>query len=99
MGHLFPLTPLLLELQRRGHEIHLRTLASRVELMRGLGFEADAIDPAIEQIRHDDYTARNPRKALELATSVFARRGDLDAPDIARAIDAVQPDAVIVDVN
>jgi hypothetical protein len=27
-GHLYPIVPILLELQRRGHEIALRTLAS-----------------------------------------------------------------------
>ena len=30
-GHLYPIVPILLELQRRGHEIGLRTLASQVE--------------------------------------------------------------------
>ena len=37
IGHLFPMTPLLLELQARGHDIHLRTIESRVDLMRDLG--------------------------------------------------------------
>jgi UDP:flavonoid glycosyltransferase YjiC (YdhE family) len=99
IGHLFPLTPLLLELQSRGHEVHLRTLASRVEMMRDLGFQVEPIDPRVEEIRHNDYTARNPREALGLGAGVFASRGNLDAPDMARAIDAVQPDAVIVDIN
>jgi MGT family glycosyltransferase len=99
IGHLFPMTPLLLELQTRGHEVHLRTLAGRVEQMRELGFQAEPIDPRIEGIRHDDYTTDNPRQALALSASVFAERGELEVPDIFRAIDQVRPDALIIDIN
>ena len=35
-GHLYPLTPILIELCSRGHEVSVRTLSSQVELMRGL---------------------------------------------------------------
>lgn len=34
LGHLFPLAPILLELQRRGHAVALRTLAAGVDRMR-----------------------------------------------------------------
>lgn len=34
IGHLYPLTALLLELQARGHTIHLRTLSSQVDFVR-----------------------------------------------------------------
>ena len=37
-GHLYPLTSILLELQTRGHDIRVRTLASAVAAMRDLGF-------------------------------------------------------------
>jgi MGT family glycosyltransferase len=99
IGHLFPLTPLLLELQSRGHEIHVRTLASRLDEMRSLGFRAEAIDPAVEAVAIDDYTARNAKEALALAAGVFSRRGRHDAGDLTRAIEQVRPDAVVVDVN
>lgn len=98
-GHLFPLTPILLELAGRGHEIALRTLSSEVERSRALGFEAAAIDPLIEQIQHDDYAAKSSRKAVSKAAEVFARRAELDAPDLSKAITEERPDAVIVDFN
>ncbi|MGA9674372.1 MAG: glycosyltransferase, partial [Mycobacterium sp.] len=45
LGHLFPFSALLLELSARGHEIHLRTLSTGVEMGRKLGFTTDIIDP------------------------------------------------------
>ena len=42
-GHLYPLTSILLELQRRGHHVSVRTLAAEVARMRALGFAAEAI--------------------------------------------------------
>jgi len=35
-GHLFPALGIALELQRRGHEIHVRTLAEEAERVRTL---------------------------------------------------------------
>ena len=61
IGHLFPMTPLLLELQARGHDIHLRTIEPRVELMRGLGFHTEAVDSAIPGVIHPDWKARSTR--------------------------------------
>jgi MGT family glycosyltransferase len=99
IGHLFPVTAMLLELRERGHDVHLRTLASQVERMQALGLHARAINREIESIKHTDYQTKNPRKGLENTASVFYRRGQLDAPDLQAAIDEVQPDALIVDLN
>ena len=63
-GHLFPLTPILLELCRRGHSIALRTLESEVPRLGELGFDARPIDPKIENLVHDDWQAGNARAAL-----------------------------------
>ncbi|HEY5310622.1 MAG TPA: glycosyltransferase, partial [Casimicrobiaceae bacterium] len=49
-GHLYPLTPILDELRRRGHEIAVRTLSSEVALMRERGFDAGAISEQVEAI-------------------------------------------------
>ena len=98
-GHLFPLTPILLELSARGHEIVVRTLSSEVERARELGFEASAIDPRIEQVEHDDYAAKNSREAVARAAAVFTRRAEFDSPDLTSAIAEARPDAVIVDFN
>jgi MGT family glycosyltransferase len=98
-GHLFPVIPILDELRGRGHEIALRTLASDVEAMQARGFDAAAIDPAIERIEHDDFRARTPLGAQKRAVRVACRRAGLDAEDLRRAIDQVRPDALLVDVN
>jgi MGT family glycosyltransferase len=98
-GHLFPVTPILDELAKRGHRVSLRTLASQVESMRARGFDAAAIDPAIERIEHDDYLARTPLGAQKRAMRVFCRRAEHDAGDLRRAIDDVRPDVLLVDIN
>jgi len=97
IGHLYPMTPVLLELRDRGHTVHLRTLSSQVERMREMGFETGPIDPRIEELPHDDYKAKNSRESLSLASRVFAERGALDGPDYQRAVDEVGPDLTIVD--
>lgn len=98
-GHLFPLTPILDELHRRGHAISVRTLASQVDLMRGRGFAAGAISAQIEQIELDDWSARNPQQALAAAVRGFCARAEFDAADLRDAIRDEQPDAVLVDIN
>lgn len=99
IGHLFPMTPLLLELQRRGHEVHLRTLAQHVDLMRSLGLSAEAMDPRIPEIVPVDFTAKSPVEGLKLTVRTFGQRARLDGPDLQRALAAVRPDLVIVDIN
>jgi MGT family glycosyltransferase len=98
-GHLFPLTPILEELRRRGHEIALRTLASQVELMRARGFDAAPIDPEIERVPHDDYKGRTPLQAQKRAVRVICRRAEIDANDLRSAIADVEPDLVLADIG
>lgn len=98
-GHLFPMTPLLLELRDRGHRVHVRTLGSETDLMRSLGLAAEAIDPRIEAMPMNDYAARGPKRALAAAAEVFAARGGYDAPDLSAAIAEVRPHTCIVDIN
>jgi MGT family glycosyltransferase len=98
-SHLFPLTPILDELHRRGHQIVLRTLASQVALMRSRGFDAEPIDERIEAIEHDDWRARNPLASVRMNAAVFCARAQHDAPDLTRAIADTDPDALLVDIN
>lgn len=98
-GHLYPIVPTLEELRRRGHEVVVRTLASEVELMRGLGFEAAAMDPAIERREIDDWKARTPIGALREGLRGFLDRAHHDGPDLLRAIENERPDALLVDIN
>lgn len=96
-GHLYPLVPILDELAGRGHHIAVRTLASEVELMSARGFDATAIAPAIESIKHDDYKARTPPGKLKRGMATFGKRSSHEVPDLRAAIDAERPDAILVD--
>jgi UDP:flavonoid glycosyltransferase YjiC (YdhE family) len=96
-GHLFPLVGVLDELQRRGHAIALRTLASEVQLMRERGFDTAAISPRIEALVHDDYLARNPPGRVKRALAVLAARAELEVADVRAAIEAEAPDALLID--
>ena len=57
IGHPFSFCALLSELAARGHEIHVLTLESAVELCRRLGFAAQRVDPRIEALQSEDWTA------------------------------------------
>ena len=99
LGHLFPMTPLLLELRDRGHRVHVRTMGDQVDLMTSLGLEASAIDERIASVIHPDWEASNPREALLVAVRTFAERGRYDGPDLEAASAAVRPDLLVVDIN
>jgi MGT family glycosyltransferase len=98
-GHLYPLVPTLLELKSRGHDVVLRTLASQVEPMRELGFDAAPVDARVEAIEHDDFKGKNPLDKVRRALEVFMQRAPFDAADLAAAIEAERPDALLVDGN
>ena len=98
-GHLYPLTPILVELRRRGHDVAVRTLASEVQLMRDQGFTAEPISERVEAIGHDDWQAGNARAALAHSVATFVARSEHDAPDLQDAIATAHPDTVIVDIN
>ncbi|MFZ1178209.1 MAG: nucleotide disphospho-sugar-binding domain-containing protein [Mycobacterium sp.] len=99
LGHLLPISALLVELSRRGHTVHLRTLSTGVEIGQQLGFTTDAIDPRIETIELDDWKATNPRAALQLGLTAFGRRAVHEVADLGDAIARVHPDASLIDVN
>ncbi|WP_369045924.1 glycosyltransferase [Sinomonas sp. P10A9] len=98
-GHLFPMTPLLLELRSRGHRVHVRTFAEHVETLRGLGLEAEPTDARIAAIWHQDFSARNPLEALSANAETFTQRAEFDGADAAASLRDVAPDAAIVDIN
>lgn len=98
-GHLFPLTPILLELQRRGHQIFVRTLSAEVTRMKDLGFDAKSINPRIEAIVHQDWKQSNARAALAASVATFVERSALEVPDLRSTIEEVHPDFLIIDTN
>lgn len=98
-GHLYPTASVLLEAQRRGHRVHLRTLAAEVPRMRDLGFDAHPVAPAVEAIAHDDWQVRGVPAALERAVRVFVARAEHEVADLRAAIAQSRPDALLVDFN
>jgi MGT family glycosyltransferase len=98
-GHLYPLVDTLLELRRRGHDVYVRTLAAEVPALSELGLHVDSIDPAIEAITLDTWRATTPQEGLGQALTTFAARGAHEVADLRGAMEAVQPDGVIVDIT
>src|SRR5256712_10663357 len=96
-GHVFPPIGLLLELRRRGHEIHLRTQAPDIERLRALGLEVEAVDPRLEEIEFDDWRARSQLGAMRRLLSLYEQYAALEIPDVRGAIEEVRPDALIMD--
>jgi MGT family glycosyltransferase len=98
-GHVFPPVGMLLELQRRGHKVHVRTQAADVDRLGALGFDVAAVDPRIEEIEFDDWRARSQVKAMQRILSLYSEYAQLEIPDVRRAIDEVRPEALIMDVQ
>jgi UDP:flavonoid glycosyltransferase YjiC (YdhE family) len=98
-GHLYPVVPIVQELQRRGHQLALHTLASQVELVRTLGIDAAPIAEQVEAVELDDYRARSVPAKGRRALATFLARAEHEAPDLERAIDAHDPELLLIDVN
>ncbi|GAY18474.1 glycosyltransferase [Mycobacterium sp. shizuoka-1] len=99
LGHVYPLASLLVEVARRGHEVHLRTMADEVTAMRAAGLHAEPVDARIEAIDGQDWLARNALGVLRRSTDVICRRAVIEVDDYRAAVEQVRPDAVIVDAN
>ncbi|HEX2103704.1 MAG TPA: glycosyltransferase [Solirubrobacteraceae bacterium] len=98
-GHLYPITPAFVELRRRGHEVHVRTLASEVPALQALGLHADRIASSIEALPLDDWRARTPEEGLARGLHTFGERAVHEVPDLQRAIAEVDPDVLLVDIT
>ena len=99
IGHLFPFCALLDELAARGHDVHIRTLASGIDLCRERGFGAEAVDPRIEELQSDDWTTSSVLRSVGSTVRVLTARAALEVADVNRALRDVDPDIVIVDAN
>lgn len=98
-GHLFPLVPTLQELQRRGHDLALRTLAPEVGRMRELGLPTEPLAEDVEGRELDDWRASSPPGALLRALRTFAERAPGEVRELRRALESEQPDLLLVDIN
>lgn len=96
-GHLTPMMGPLLELHRRGVEVHVRTLAASVESVRAAGLEAAPIAPRIEAVVHDDHEARVQMASGARSFATLRRRAQHEVPDLEAALGEVRPDVVLVD--
>ncbi|HVW48166.1 MAG TPA: hypothetical protein VHA76_13990, partial [Solirubrobacterales bacterium] len=96
-GHLTPMMGPLLELRRRGAEVHVRTLAAGVENVRAAGIAAEPIAAAIEAVAHDDHEARVQLTSGARSFRTLRRRARHEVPDFEAALAAVAPDLVLVD--
>ena len=86
LGHLLPISACCPSWPAGATRFTVRTLSTGVEIGRRLGFAADAIDPRIEEIAHDDWKANNPLAALKLSVAVFGRRAVHEVTDLAEAV-------------
>src|SRR4051794_30893705 len=96
-GHVFPSTGMLLELQRRGHEVHVRTLSSQVANLAALGLRAEPLDPRLEALELEDWRERSQVKAMKRVVEFYDKTSEIDLPDMRGAIEEVRPDVLIVD--
>ena len=98
-GQLFPVVDTLLELQRRGHEVHLRALASQVERLSALGLRASPVDGRIDANELDDWKARSQIDAMRRIARWYEANHPIEIADMKQAMNDVQPDALILDVQ
>ncbi len=97
-GHVLPALGIILELHRRGHEVHVRTRPSELAHLRALGLSAEPVDPRIADLAFDDWKGRNWLDALNRLQRVAVQRAALEVPDLQRAIGDTAPDCLLVDV-
>lgn len=97
-GHLYPVAQTLPELRGRGrgHEVHVRTLASEVRAFRDVGLRAERVAAEIERQPLDDWRGETPEEALGGIFRTFAARsvrvteGSARAGGVPVAADAVE---------
>jgi UDP:flavonoid glycosyltransferase YjiC (YdhE family) len=76
-GHVYPPVGMLLELRRRGHEVHVRTQAEDVARLGALGFQVAPVDPRIEEIDFDDWRERSQVSAMRRVVSLYEEHAAL----------------------
>jgi UDP:flavonoid glycosyltransferase YjiC (YdhE family) len=96
-GHLFPLVPGLLELQARGHAVHLLAPSEHVGHVRAAGLDAAPMaDRAPVALK--DYNAPKAQR-LRSGLAYLMAHAEAERAEVERAIADVQPDLLIVDIN
>jgi MGT family glycosyltransferase len=99
VGHTLPLVPGLLELQRRSHAVHVRTLPALVSVLQDAGLDASPVAPDVIAVPITDYRATSDADRLRAGQVDLIGRGRHDGPDFLSAVESFRPDVVLVDVN
>jgi len=98
-GHLYPLVPILTELAGRGHRVKVWTLDAELDRLSGLGVEAAAISPEIEELPLEDWEARSAAQAVKKTFSRWLERAPHEIADLERAVAEERPDLILTDIN
>jgi MGT family glycosyltransferase len=98
-GHLYPIMPTLVELKRREHEVHVRTLESEIPHLLALGINAAPIHPEIEASPLDDWKQPSFESAIGSIFETFTGRVSHEIPDLQQAMAEVTPDVLLVDIT
>ncbi len=99
-GHIFPMVPGLLELEARGHTVHLRTGPVHVDAARAAGLRnVEAVDLRITEIPATDYEVSSPRQRLTRGLEDLMKRGPYEMAQFRDDVAALQPDALLTDMN
>lgn len=98
-GHLYPIITTLIELQKRQHKVVVRALASEVERLRSLGFDASPIDPRVEAREMDDWRGGNQLQQIQRALAAFVDRARYEVEELPDLIAHSTPHLLLVDVN
>src|SRR4029079_19024618 len=85
VGHTLPLVPGLLELQRRGHDVHVVTIPTLVDVLREAGLDASPVAESVIDVPITDYLADGDADRLRSGQTDLMERGKYDGPDLDRA--------------
>jgi MGT family glycosyltransferase len=99
VGHLYPLVETVLELQKRGHEVEVRTLGTEIDALEKVGIAATAVDPGIDALEVDEWRAKTPVGMVRRMLEVRAGQARLAIDDMRAELERADPDALIVDVH
>lgn len=100
-GHLYPIMDVALTLAKRGHDVHVRTLAAELDIVRAAGLRADAIADAVEKCEMNDWQAKSPLGSVKRAVQTFIDRASHEIEELKPILAnrAHKPDLLVVDTN
>lgn len=98
-GHLYPMMDVALALREAGHRVIVHTLASEGERIARAGLEARPLAPAIEAIPIEDFKSPGSLGQLKATVACWWARAPHEVRDLRVAVDQIDPDMLVVDVN